>query len=170
MVSKAMCELPQGRHDSLGVFIFQIKASDEEACSIITGSSTATLWEIRVTRVTGKWNMSPRGLNIPLVCKCNLVWRVYHDALRAREKIIHSGLDWVDSWRAEEKKPIVLHCYTITQRMKNIGFKRKLFLVTLIIRLKNQNGSLFHVDDKTSRSILLLFSLFTRDLWGQQQF
>lgn len=73
MVSKAVCELPQGLLDSLSVFIFQIKASDEEACSIITGNSTATLCEIHVTGATGKLNMSQRGVNIPLPCKCNLV-------------------------------------------------------------------------------------------------
>lgn len=68
-----MCKWPQGLHDSPSVFIFQIKASDEEACSIITGNSTATLCEIHVTRATGKLNMSLRGLNIPLLYKCNLV-------------------------------------------------------------------------------------------------
>lgn len=73
MESKAMCKLPQGLHDSLSVFIFQIKASDEEAFSIITGNSIATLCEIHVTRATGKLNMSLRGLNIPLLHKCNLV-------------------------------------------------------------------------------------------------
>lgn len=92
MVSKAMCELPQGLHDSLSVFIFQITASDEEACSIITGSSTATLCEIHVTGATGKLNMSPREVNIPLLYKCNLVWCVCHDALPVREEIIHR--DW----------------------------------------------------------------------------
>ncbi len=73
---------------------FQIKASDEEACSIITGSSTATLCEIHVTRATGKLNMSPRGVNIPLLYKCNLVWCVCHDTLPVREEIIHR--DWMD--------------------------------------------------------------------------
>lgn len=94
MESKAMCKLPQGLHDSLSVFIFQIKASDEEACSIITGNSTATLCEIHVARATGKLNMSLRGLNIPLLYKCNLVWCICHDALPVREEIIHR--DWMD--------------------------------------------------------------------------
>lgn len=64
----------QGLHDSLSGFIFQIKASDEEACSIITSNSTATLCEIHVTKATGKLNMPPRrGVNIPFLYKCNLV-------------------------------------------------------------------------------------------------
>lgn len=80
--------------DSPGVFIFQIKASDEEACSIITGNTTATLCEIHVTRATGKLNMSQWGVNIPLLYKCNLVWCVCHDALPVRQEIIHG--DWLD--------------------------------------------------------------------------
>lgn len=47
----------QGLHDSLSVFIFQIKSSDEEACTIITNNSTATLCEIHATKATGKLNM-----------------------------------------------------------------------------------------------------------------
>lgn len=63
----------QGLHDSLSVLIFQIKASDEEACSIITSNSTATLFEIHVTKATGKLNMPPKGVNIPFLYKCNFV-------------------------------------------------------------------------------------------------
>lgn len=59
MVSKAMCELPQGPYDSLHIFIFLIRASDQEACSIITANSTATLCEIQVAKETAKLSMSP---------------------------------------------------------------------------------------------------------------
>lgn len=77
MVSVALSGSPQGLHDSQCVFIFPIRASDEEACSIITGHSTATLCEIHVSRATSKLNMSQRGLNIPLLYKCNLVGCIY---------------------------------------------------------------------------------------------
>lgn len=79
VVSVALSSSPQGLHDSPSVFIFPIRASDEEACSIITGNSTATLCEIHVSRATSKLNMSQRGLNIPLLYKCNLVGCVYCD-------------------------------------------------------------------------------------------
>lgn len=67
MVSKAMCELPQGLPDSPSVFIFQIKASDEEACSVITGNATASLCEIHVTRATRQIKYVPEESKYTLV-------------------------------------------------------------------------------------------------------
>lgn len=68
---------------------FRLKPFDEEACCIITGSSTATRCEIHVTRAAGKLNMPQRGLNIPSFYMCNLIWRVCHNAFPVREEIIH---------------------------------------------------------------------------------
>lgn len=138
MVPKAMCELPQGLHDSLSVCsFFQIKASDEEACSIITGNATATLCEIHVTKETSKLNMSQRGVNIPLLYECNLIWCVCHNALPVREEIIHQ--DWI-GWRAKESKP---HCvalsYHQSENGKDIQLQHELSLLTLIIPLPSHS-------------------------------
>lgn len=113
LVSKAMCELPQGLHDSLSVFIFLIKASDEEACSIITANPTATLCEIRVASATAKLNMSQRGVNIPLLYICNLVWCVCHSALPVKAEIIHR--DWMGRG-LRRASPAVFPCHIISQR------------------------------------------------------
>lgn len=91
---------------------FRIKASDEEACSVITGNSTATLCEIRVTRATGKLNMSPRRVNIPLLYKCNLVWCDCHDALPVKEEIIHT--DWMGRG-PRRASPL---CYSVKQSVR----------------------------------------------------
>lgn len=94
---------------------FYMKASDEEACSIITGNSTATLCEIHVARATGKLNMSPRGVNIPLLYKCNLVWCVCHDTLPVREEIIHR--DWMDKGQ-RRASPL---CYPVIPSVRDRG-------------------------------------------------
>lgn len=86
---------------------FRLKPLMKRHCSIITGNSTATLCEIHVTLATGKLNMSPRGLNIPLLYKCNLVWCICHDALPVREEIIHR--DWMDKGQ-RRTSPL---CYTV---------------------------------------------------------
>lgn len=113
---------------------FRIKASDEEACLVITSiSADSLLWESRYRGNGAKLKFPQRRVNIPSLCRCNLVWCVCHDALPVWDPIIHRD------WMGPRKEPVVSCNQSEILLGGDISSWYELRLLTLITELNDNS-------------------------------